>query len=178
MADARGQLRELTAAARSIYVDVREAILGLRSPITPELGLVGAIEDYARRFAEAAKLVIVVDASSEARATTIGPEAGAQVFRIVQESLTNVRKHASAAGVAIRVHRIDDDLMVELDDDGRGFDLPSPWQSADWPQYGQAAMQERAAGIGARISWGTGADGGGFVRLVVPVNGLIREGAS
>lgn len=178
VADARGQLGELTAAARSIYIDVREAILGLRSPITPELGLVGAIEDYARRFADASKLAIAVEASPGARATTMEPEAEAQVFRIVQESLTNVRKHASAGRVAIHVDRVADDLLVELDDDGRGFDEPSPWQSADWPHYGQAAMEERAAGIGAQISWGTSPDGGGFVRLAVPIRGLILEGAS
>jgi len=178
VADARGQLGELTAAARSIYVDVREAILGLRSPITPELRLVGAIEEHARRFADASKLAITVDASAEARAIVMTPEAEAQVFRIVQESLTNVRKHASARRVGIQVRRVDDDLCVELDDDGRGFDEPSPWQSADWPHYGQAAMQERAAGIGARISWGTGPDGGGSIRLVVPIRGLMLEGAT
>ncbi|HEX2754422.1 MAG TPA: histidine kinase [Candidatus Limnocylindrales bacterium] len=178
VADARAQLGELTAAARSIYVDVREAILGLRSPITPELGLVGAIEDYARRFADASKLAVTVEASSEARAATMGPEAEAQVFRIVQESLTNVRKHAAAGRVAVHLGRVDDDLLVELDDDGRGFDEPSPWQSTDWPHYGQAAMQERAADIGARISWGTRPTGGGFIRLVVPINGFILEVAT
>ena len=176
--DARVQLGELTAAARSIYVDVREAILGLRSPIRPELGLVGAIEDYAGRFAEASKLVISVTASPEARATTMGPETEAQVFRIVQESLTNVRKHAAAGRVAVRIERTGDALAVELDDDGRGFDEPSPWQSSDWPHYGQAAMQERAAGIGARISWRTAPGGGGSVRLEVPVTGRILEGAT
>ena len=54
---------ELAAAARSVYVDVREAILGLTSPIAPERGLVGAVEEYARRFSEASKLVVAVDAS-------------------------------------------------------------------------------------------------------------------
>jgi len=174
VADARGQLGELTAAARSIYVDVREAILGLRSPITPELGLIGAIEDYARRFAEASKLAIRVDASAEARATTLGPDAEAQVFRIVQESLTNVRKHAAAGRVDVRLARLDDDLVLELVDDGRGFADHSPTPSADWPHYGQAAMQERAAGIGARIAWGTGPQGGGFIRLVVPLAGRVE----
>ncbi|HET9614825.1 MAG TPA: GAF domain-containing protein, partial [Candidatus Limnocylindrales bacterium] len=85
--DARGQLQQLTAAARSIYVDVREAILGLRSPITPELGLVGAIERYAARFAEASKLGVVVEAAPAARTLELAPECEAQVFRIVQESL-------------------------------------------------------------------------------------------
>jgi len=178
VADARGQLGELTAAARSIYVDVREAILGLRSPITPELGLVGAIEDYARRFAEASKLIVTVEASPAARAAALGPDAEAQVFRIVQESLTNVRKHAAAGRVAIRLDRFEDGLVVELADDGHGFDEPSPWRSADWPHYGQAAMRERAADIGGRISWGTGPDGGGVIRLAVPLPGVVAEAST
>jgi signal transduction histidine kinase len=94
--EARTQLAELSGAARSVYVDVREAILGLRSPIVPGAGLVAALEEYARRFAEASKLAVVVSATLEARAAALSPEAEAQVFRIVQESLTNVRKHAEA----------------------------------------------------------------------------------
>jgi len=178
VADARGQLGELTAAARSIYVDVREAILGLRSPITPELGLVGAIEDYARRFAEASKLTVTVEASPEARAATLDAEAEAQIFRIVQESLTNVRKHAAAGRVAVRLDRVDTGLLVELVDDGRGFDEPRQDEPSDWPHYGQAAMRERAADIGGRISWGTGPAGGGFIRLAVPLPGVIVKAAT
>ncbi len=56
--EARGLLAELAAAARSIYVDVREAILGLRSPVVPGVGLVAAVEDYAARFADASKIAV------------------------------------------------------------------------------------------------------------------------
>jgi signal transduction histidine kinase len=175
--EARGQLGELTAAARSIYVDVREAILGLRSPITPELGLVGAIEDYAVRFAEASKLAVSVDAAPDVHAAGLGPETEAQIFRIIQESLTNVRKHAGAGRVAVHLRRIADDLVIELVDDGRGFDRPSPAPPSDWPHYGQAAMRERADAIGAQIVWGTAAAGGGFLRLAVPLRRLAVEGA-
>ena len=178
IADARAQLGELTASARSIYVDVREAILGLRSPIMPGLGLVGAIEEYGARFAEASKLAITVEASPEARAIALGPTADAEVFRIVQESLTNVRKHAAASRVAIVVARAGDDLVIELTDNGRGFDEPGPPPSADWPHYGQTTMQERATGIGARIMWETAPAGGGVIRLVVPMEGRIIERAS
>jgi signal transduction histidine kinase len=183
VADARGQLEELGAAARSIYVDVREAILGLRSPISPELGLAGAIEQYAERFAEASKLSVSVAVSPEARAVTLAPETEAQVFRIVQESLTNVRKHAGAGRVVVRLDRIADDLRVELNDDGRGFVTaatgamaggaaapgPTTAGTADWPHYGLAAMRERASEIGARIVWANGSAGGGVVRLDVPL---------
>lgn len=177
VSDARSQLEELAAAARSIYVDVREAILGLRSPISPELGLAGAIEQYARRFAEASKLGISVDASAKARTVTLVPEAEAQVFRIVQESLTNVRKHAGAGRVVVRLDRHGDTFVVELVDDGRGFGSTTAG-AADWPHYGLAAMRERAAAIGARISWTNGATGGGIVRLDVPLHTAMVDGGS
>jgi signal transduction histidine kinase len=177
VAEARGQLAELTAAARSIYVDVREAILGLRSPITPELGLIGAIEDYAVRFAEASKLAVSVDVGADVDAAGLGPETEAQIFRIVQESLTNVRKHAAAGRVVVHLRRIGDELVIELVDDGRGFDRPSPAPPSDWPHYGQAAMRERADAIGAHIAWGTSATGGGSLRLAVPLRRLAVEEA-
>ena len=60
--EARAALGELAAAARSIYVDVREAIIGLRSPVVPGVGLVAAVEDYVVRFAEASKIAIRVGA--------------------------------------------------------------------------------------------------------------------
>jgi len=169
VADARSQLEELSAAARSIYVDVREAILGLRSPISPGLGLVGAIEQYAARFAEASKLGVTVEAAAAVRAVTLPPEAEAQVFRIIQESLTNVRKHAGAGRVVVRLERNGDDLRVELSDDGRGFGQSISGAAADWPHFGLAAMQERAVEIGGRISWANRAAGGGVVRLDVPL---------
>ena len=166
--DAREQMAELGEAARSLYVDVREAILGLRSPITPGLGLVGAIQDYSARFAEASKIRVSVEATPEARATSLGHDVDAQIFRIVQESLTNVRKHAGASRVAIRLLRVDDELEIELADDGRGFDAPTRSDN-DWPRYGMTAMQERAASIGGRIGLATAASGGGVVTLDVPI---------
>jgi signal transduction histidine kinase len=165
---ARAQMAELGAAARSLYVDVREAILGLRSPISPGIGLVGAIEDYAARFADAAKVGVSVVATAAARDTRLRPAAEADVFRIVQESLTNVRKHAGAMRVVIRVEREREDLHLQITDDGRGF-AATPDAGGDWPHYGQAAMRERAAAIGGRIAWSNGVDGGGVVTLDVPI---------
>ncbi|MEO8470419.1 MAG: histidine kinase, partial [Chloroflexota bacterium] len=99
VAEARTQLDQLASAARSIYVDVREAILGLRSAIDPGSGLVGAIEVYAARISEASKLAVEVTASDEAREARLPEPSERHLFRIVQESLTNVRKHARAQRV-------------------------------------------------------------------------------
>lgn len=166
--EARGQLGELSGAARSVYVDVREAILGLRSPIDPGIGLVRAVEVYASRFAEASKLAVVVDSTPESQAVALAPEAQAQVFRIVQESLTNVRKHAGArrAGVGIAVE--DGALVIRVSDDGRGLATPAG-SPADWPRYGIQTMRERAAAIGGSVEWSSLAGAGVVVRIAVPV---------
>jgi len=177
--EARGQLAELSAAARSVYVDVREAILGLRSPIVPGAGLVGAVEEYARRFADASKLAVVVTATPEARAAALSPEAEAQAFRIVQESLTNVRKHADAHRATLTLDVDGTTLVIRVVDDGRGFVLlESP--TGSWPRYGLEAMRERAASIGGSIEWSSGPDAGAVVRLAVPVATALRpaEGAT
>ena len=165
--EARGLLAELAAAARSIYVDVREAILGLRSPVPPGVGLVTSVEDYAARFADASKIAVRVEASTAARNVDLAPDVEAQVFRIVQEALTNARKHSGAgrAGVAFAVGG--DHLEVIVSDDGRGIDAAAP--PADRPRYGIQAMRERAQGIGATVEWSTPTSGGCRVRLAVPV---------
>ena len=169
MAEARSALSDLAAAARSIYVDVREAIIGLRSPVVPGVGLVAAVEDYVERFAEAAKIAIRVDASDAARGLELAPDVEAQIFRIVQEALTNVRKHAGAHRAEVGFSVDDGSLVVVVTDDGRGFALPS--SPADRPQYGLRAMRERADSIGATVDWANAADGGLRVRLAVPVAG-------
>jgi len=163
--EARGQLAELAAAARSIYVDVREAILGLRSPVIPGVGLVAAVEDYAARFTEASKIAVHVEAAGEARRLDLAPDVEAQVFRIVQEALTNVRKHSGAARAEVGFAVRDGRLEVVISDDGHGTDVPPA--AADRPRYGLRAMRERAASIGATIDWTSPPDGGWQVSLAV-----------
>jgi len=164
--EARSALSELAAAARSIYVDVREAIIGLRSPVVPGIGLVAAVEDYVVRFAEAAKIAIRVGAPDAARRLELAPEVEAQVFRIVQEALTNVRKHAGARRAEV-VFSVDDGrLDVVISDDGRGIQA-SPGLP-DRPHYGLRAMRERADSVGATVDWATATDGGCRVHLAVP----------
>ena len=170
--EARSQLAELAAAARSLYVDVREAILGLRSPIPGERGLVEAVEAYAIRFAEASKLAVRVEASPASRQAALAPAVQAHVFRIVQEGLTNVRKHARAqrAGIAFAV--AGDRFVVRVSDDGRGLESRSAsggQEVGGWPHFGLAAMRERAASIGGEVAWSEAPGGGAIVELVVPV---------
>jgi signal transduction histidine kinase len=170
--EARVQLAELAAAARSIYIDVREAILGLTSPVTPERGLVGAVEEYVARFSEASKLATSVRADAGASAVTLAPEVEAQAFRIVQEALTNVRKHAAAQRVAVSMELSGGALLISVSDDGSGIEPdgdPASPAPAVWPHYGLTAMRERASTIGAQITVESQPGTGTTVRLAVPV---------
>lgn len=146
VADARAQLDELAAAARSVYVDVRETILALRTPIPAGIGLVAAVEDLGHRFSEASKIAVSVDAPDPVTADALGPEAEAQVFRIVREALTNVRKHAAARRVRIAFRATGGELVVTVTDDGRGIAGGA----------GTADPRSPVTAVGARVPVGVG----------------------
>ena len=173
-ADARRQLAELSAAARSVYVDVREAILGLTSPIAVERGLVGAIEEYVSRFAAAAKIGASVSATPEARELRLAPDTQVEVFRVVREALTNVRKHALAHRVAIELSTADGSLVVRVVDDGVGLDTGTP-AARDWPHYGMRMMRERAEALGAAATWTAAPAGGTVFDLRVPLTERVAS---
>jgi signal transduction histidine kinase len=175
--EARAQLAELAAAARSIYVDVREAILGLSSPVAPAGGLIAALRAYGRRFAEASKLAVRVDATAAAGQLGLDPTVDDEVFRIAREALTNVRKHAAARRVAIRVTVEDAHLVVEIEDDGRGFDPVTIGATpGDRTRLGLAGIRERAAAIGGRVEWRPAPGGGTIVHVAVPMEiGAVAE---
>ncbi len=164
--EARRQLAELSAAARSVYVDVREAILGLTNPVSANGGLVTALEEYAARFSDASKLAVSVNATAAARELRLAPEAESQIFRIVQEALTNVRKHAAARRVDLAVAVAANELVLTVIDDGVG--LAPHAVPADWPHYGMQGMRSRAAAIGATVDWTSVDEGGTRFTLSVP----------
>jgi signal transduction histidine kinase len=176
-AEARDQMTELAAAARSIYVDVREAILGLSSPLgsadangadAGAADVEAAISTYAHRFGEAAKLAVSVEADGLGGYAPLPPETIANVVRIVQEALTNVRKHAAAGRVVISLAGQADALEVTVADDGRGFDPTTPDGPTDWPHFGRQTIRERAEAIGGSASWESSPGEGTRFRLRVP----------
>ncbi len=166
--DARAQLAELGSAARAVYVDVRESIIGLRGPIEPGQGLGTALAAHARRVAEASRfgLELAIDPASEGM--RLDPDAEANLYRIVQEALTNVRKHASAQRVRLVVGIDSGVLTVSVADDGRGFPAAGV---IDKPGYGLRAMRERAARVGATFRAANRPEGGVEVRVLLPLAG-------
>ena len=122
------------------------------------------VEDFSDRFALRAELIAEGNAKLE-----IGPRAQAELIRIVQEALTNVRKHADATVVRVTVST-DDHLRITIIDNGRGF---HPEEAP--AGFGLESMRQRAEVIGARLSVTSSPQDGSRVELVMPLNG--REGS-
>ncbi|MBE1536095.1 sensor histidine kinase [Actinomadura algeriensis] len=94
-------------------------------------------------------------------------EVGLAAYRIVQESLTNVVRHAGAANVTVRVERGAREVLVEVADDGRG-PVPSGEDAAPGAGSGVPGMRERARALGGDLTAGPGPDGGHLVRARLP----------
>ncbi len=171
--EARAQIGELGAAARAVYIDVRETILGLRGPIEPGQGLGSALAAHARRAAEASRFALELAIDPAAASLRLDPDAEAHLYRIVQEALTNVRKHSAAHRVRLAVSVHGGRLVVEIEDDGRGIGERA-WDSrgtGPLPGYGLRSMRERADRIGASLEIRNRAGGGTVIRVGLPLAG-------
>lgn len=146
-AEAGSELSQMRAAVQEAYEDVRQAILSLRT--TPQAkGLLPSLREYVDRMREQTGLDIRLASSDGLR---LAPAVEAQVIRIVQEALTNVRKHAQARTVEIRFDRTDGSgATVTIADDGRGFDVAGV-EGAKGMHFGLLTMRERAESIGGTL---------------------------
>lgn len=137
-------LRALTAVETAIRL-TRRIAADLHPAILDHLGLRVAVEAYAREFQQRAGVEVNVIASGEL-ALSSGQRLA--LYRIVQESLTNVARHARATTASIRLQMAASGLTLTISDDGSGFDLDQALPAS----FGLRSMQQRARSIGAALS--------------------------
>jgi signal transduction histidine kinase len=149
-AKAQSHLMQLEEAARQTLVDVREAILGLRMNAQHEEGFGAAIEEYCKQFSKLSDLPVKVNIDETLVGAQFGTEVELQLMRIVQEALSNIRKHASAKHATISFLTTPEGVLLEVGDDGVGFD-PLNNHDENHGHYGLSTMSERAQTIGAEF---------------------------
>jgi signal transduction histidine kinase len=157
-------LRKLHACQKILsdaYLDARQAIDNLRQ--FPEETLADWLAMTAAEFTKLTE--IEVDISKIQLQYTFSPGVKAQLVRIVQEALTNVRKHAQASAVTLSAVERNELVFLEVSDNGRGF---SPEETKPASQYGLRSMRERAEAIGADYQIISKAGSGTNVRLQIP----------
>jgi Signal transduction histidine kinase len=137
---------------------IREVMDSLSPAVLEHLGFTAAIEDCIRVGCERADLKARFKSDIEdGLLKFLSPTEQTLIYRLVQESVTNIRKHAQAKTVRGRICIVSGDLLVEIADDGVGFDAGD--KPAD--SRGLRYMRQRASIIGAKVDWTSGENGKG-----------------
>jgi signal transduction histidine kinase len=163
---ARTELRFLRQLLRRELGDVRAFISQLRPRVLDQLGLDGSIRETAESMAALTGLPI--DADLLAPANQLNDAQQTVALRLVQEALQNVRKHASASRATVTSRLEGDAWVLEIRDDGRGFDVGAV-DARGGRSFGLQFMRERAELIGARFEVRSRPDGGTVVWLAIPL---------
>jgi len=169
--------QELAGAALD---ETRSAIAGLRPPVLDDLGLAASLESLGHSFP-------TLDVRVEAAHLSMAEHVEMAVYRTAQEALQNAAKHASAQSVRVRLHRQKDRAVLEVTDDGTGFDVAAaatpggltpdgltPGGAAGGltpggpTGFGLSGMRERAELLGGRLELVSTPGRGTTVRLTIP----------
>jgi signal transduction histidine kinase len=157
---ATAELRELVV---STLQDVRRLAVELRPSALDDFGLVAALERLATSFAEQSG--IAVDFQTSLGGERLSGEVETALYRIVQESLTNVVKHARARRVSILLTRKSGAIKAVIEDDGQGFDPAKGTLDG----FGLIGMRERLALLGGRLQVESASEAGTTIAAEVPI---------
>ena len=156
-----GMIDGAVASTRRIAADLRPLVLD-------DLGMMPAIEWLAQNFQQRWRIACELDADETLE---LGEPYATAVFRIIQESLMNVAKHASATRVAVSVHAVEGGVRLKVQDDGRGFDTRAARKPTS---LGLAGLRERAQLLKGSVVVHSQPGQGTTIDAYIPV----REGAA
>jgi len=165
------QLVETGGLVDATIASVQRISAGLRSDALDHLGLSCAMNEAAQRFSKWTGIPCTID--FEEPESTVGPEVVSAAFRIFQESLTNIARHAHASEVKVKCEAHHGVLRLSIRDDGVGLNLTSVNDPAS---FGLLGMQERATWVGGSVGFTRLAGGGTEVLCTVPLHGKSNGG--
>jgi signal transduction histidine kinase/ligand-binding sensor domain-containing protein len=168
-AEERGRrIGDTVALVDRMIQHVRTLSLDLRPPLLDELGLIPAVRGYLEALAQRSGIKIEVEA--DALAEPLSPEIEITTFRVIQEALTNVLRHAQARGTRVRLRREPPWLGVTVADDGNGFDVEEALgRAAGGHHLGLLGIRERVEGLGGSVEFDSAAGRGTEIRVRVPL---------
>lgn len=169
-----GELDSLESLARRANREVRTMQFQLRPIMLETRGLRAAIEYYIHQLRETDKTEYIIEAQGcEGR---LDPKVEQAAFGIVQEALGNLRKHAGANHAWVRMREEADCWNIEIQDDGRGFDVSETLRSYEnRGSLGLLNMRERGAAVGGRFELRSTPGAGTMVMLEIPTAGAPVE---
>lgn len=162
--DTRVAAREVLTALDSALAEARQSVMAMRADPNAGSTLEEVLRAYVDDFADRFGIRTEFDARSSLPRFPARTEA--EILRIVQEALNNVRKHADATVVRVRAAGVDGGGRLTVSDNGRGFDV----RSVPDDRFGLQGMRERAQGVGATITIESQPSDGTTIILDVPLD--------
>jgi two-component system sensor histidine kinase UhpB len=156
-------LAETAALAQEAIDTVRRVIADLRPSVLDQLGIWAALEWYAAQVAQRSNIACGCEIGPAAAVIDLDADRGIMLFRIVQEAMTNIQRHAGARRILLRVRQAHGILTVTVEDDGSGIAAEA---GASW---GILGMRERSRSLGGTLTVAPRPGGGTIVTLRMPV---------
>ncbi|KQR73678.1 histidine kinase [Burkholderia sp. Leaf177] len=154
----------------TIIASARRLAGGLRPPMLDDLGLEAALEWLADEFRSRYDLVVTVN--NNAGPLDLSAPAATAVFRLVQEALTNVTRHAEATWVRIEIHQTHSSLHLHIEDNGKGAVLDG---NRSKNSFGLLGMQERVHELKGRIAFESAPSDGFRIHIELPLDVATRK---
>ncbi|ACG73108.1 integral membrane sensor signal transduction histidine kinase [Anaeromyxobacter sp. K] len=167
------RLEEVKAVAVRTLEDVHRIILDLRPSVLDDLGLLSAIRWYAERQLGTRGMSVRCEFGELDR--RLPPEMETALFRICQEAMSNIARHAQATAVLVEVALEDDVFRIDIEDDGRGFDAEAVARREGRRSWGLMGIRERAEILGGSATVESAPGKGTRVEVRIPVPRATTE---
>ncbi|HET9906462.1 MAG TPA: sensor histidine kinase [Anaerolineales bacterium] len=161
---ASAQVDELKTLTRASMDDLRRSLAGLRTPGLGDRHLSEALQALSVDVGQRAHLEIKCHVAEEANG--LSPALAEALWRVAQEALTNIERHASARNVALRLDIRDHTASLSVNDDGAGMPVDAEKQTG---HYGLRGMRERVEGLGGTLMFSGNGQGGTLLEATLPI---------
>lgn len=161
------QLNELKTMSTRAIKELHDLVMGLRPSVLDDLGLVPALRGEVQKFEERTQIATRFEVNGRVR--RIQPEIETTIFRIAQESLTNILKHAAAKHVSLDLVYSRDIIQLRVEDDGAGFNLDEILGADSKRRWGLLGMQERVSLAGGTWHIQSQPHQGTIIQVSIPV---------
>jgi PAS domain S-box-containing protein len=173
--EARNRLKKVGQVAINVLDEVHKLIYELRPTLLDDLGLVAAARWLAENNLGAAG--VTVNFKTAGRARRLPSKLETTLFRVIQEAVSNIARHAHAKNVDIALHFKKRAIVVHIKDDGDGFDVEEAISSKDRPRgLGLLGMKERVELLKGTLSIRSRPDSGTEVDIEIPINYEVSSG--
>ncbi len=164
-------LTEMRSEVRQLSDELRQVCADLRPPMLDTLGLSSAIRSLASEWSEQTGIITQLNLCPDSVLKSLPGEITVNIYRVAQEALSNISKHAKAKNVRLSISSTENQIIMEIEDDGIGFEAPDTLHGfTAQSHFGLAGMRERIDLIGGEWSLRSSPGKGTTVRVVLSAN--------